>query len=100
MVEYWVCCKTMDSDLVTIAEVHARVKKIDNTLSEEKRFFRQDIINSIKQNNTWFTCFKTGEYTYEQGEKMHLFSINGDEFIRTDKNNTKSDFLRDIPDCK
>ena len=59
---------------------------------------REEVVKSIEAGNDWYTCKKKEKNIYTRGEKIHVLPIDDEKFIRTDRNNIKSDNLGELPD--
>ncbi len=102
LAEYWVSHKRMNADGTRIDQVKTMMKKPEGGLNIIGEYTRNQVVNSIENDNDWFTCIfdrKEGKMTYwNKGEEIHIITVNGTKFIRTDKNETESDNLNELPD--
>jgi len=95
----------MNADNTRIIKVKAMTKKPEGGLNPGKEYTRNQVVESIedtKNKNRWITCKfnkKEGDTTYwNPGEEIHVYRTDNDAFIRTDKNQTESDNLGELPD--
>ena len=60
---------------------------------------RTDLISKIKNGCTYATVFRTPMGKWRKGQDVHLVTVNGEEFLRTDlKNNVASDNFEEVPE--
>jgi len=88
----------MNDDGTRIERVYA-MQKMPSGIGLKMEFTRQEVIESIKKSNKWFTCMGTKKSYYKKGEEIHILPVRGEEFIRTDRNLTPKDNLGNLPDC-
>lgn len=80
-----------------IVKVRAMERKADG-LSPPEEYERIRVVESIAQGNNWYTCEKAEENKWERKAEIHVIEIDGEKFIRTDRNDIKSDNLGELPD--
>ena len=97
MDEYWVSHKRMDTNDTRIEQVKAMKRKKGGGLEDPVVYAREQAVNSIKDDNEWFTCEDTPK-KWIRREKIHIMKVGDEEFIRTDKNQTPSDTPGELPD--
>jgi len=56
------------------------------------------VISKIKQGKKYMTIFRTKDGKWKRGEEVHILTIDGEEFIRTDANKIKADNLGNLPE--
>lgn len=66
-------------------------------LGEEKIIKRQDVINLLKKGKTFITAY-AGDKGYRRGAEVHKVVIDGYEYIKTERDNTKADNLGELPE--
>jgi len=59
---------------------------------------RETVVANIKKGKTYMTILKNKEGKWDRGAPVEIIRINGKEFIRTDKNQTESDNLGELPE--
>ena len=62
-----------------------------------KTYNRSEVVKSL-EDNKWFTCKETKKNHYKRQEEIHTYKTKNDVFIRTDKNETESDNLGELPE--
>jgi hypothetical protein len=76
-------------------EVHS---DFGNMVSETALLSREDVIANIKKGVTYSTVFRTAMGKWRKGEDVHLLTINGEDYLRTDTENTPQDQFDDVPE--
>ena len=101
MAEYWVSHKRMNAEDTRINEVRAMMLT-DNGLSLPLGYDREDVIQSLNNNDKWYTCLfkegRDGKNICTKKAEIHIVEIDGGNFIRTDRNKIKSDNLGELPE--
>jgi len=68
-------------------------KDLDGEVSEGEIVERDIISSNIKKGITYMTIHNGSSATWKKGEKVKGFSVDGDYYIRTDKNKINLDNL-------
>ena len=70
---------------------------LEGTLSEEETIeTRTDIVASLRSGKTYVTARRYGS-EWVKGADIHRITVDGTDFIRTDRNETKADNLGNLP---
>jgi hypothetical protein len=60
---------------------------------------RADLIVNMKKGVTYATVFRTPIGKWRKGQEVHLVTVNGEEFLRTDTNTTiAADNFDELPE--
>ena len=59
---------------------------------------RREVIANIKSKKTYITVYRGQGNKWEKGEAVRIIVVDGTEYIRTDRNQKRSDNLGDIPE--
>ncbi len=59
---------------------------------------RQTVVTNIKNGKTYYTILKNKDGEWNKGAPVDIINVNGKEFIRTDRNQTESDNLGELPE--
>jgi len=59
---------------------------------------RREVIANIKSKKTYITIYKGQGNKWEKGEVVRIIVVDGTEYIRTDRNQKRSDNLGDLPE--
>lgn len=102
MVEYWITNANIENN--KIKDARAFTNTIEG-LVNPIRYTKEEIINSIENaGNHWYIAIlketKGARNIWERGAEIHVIDIKGEKFIRTDRNNTKNDFLDNLSTTK
>jgi hypothetical protein len=102
VVEYWITDVKIDNN--KLKEVRALLRTIEG-LSNPVRYTKEDIVKSIEKNdNSWYTAVLEDttptRNIWKRRTKIHVVDVNGEKFIRSDKNKTKEDNLGNLPNIK
>ncbi len=91
----------MNAEDTRINEVRAMMLT-DNGLSLPLGYDREDVIQSLNNNDKWYTCLfkegRDGKNICTKKAEIHIVEIDGENFIRTDRNIIKSDDLGELPE--
>lgn len=91
----------MNAEDTRINEVRAMMLT-DNGLSLPLGYDREDVIQSLNNNDEWYTCLlkeeRDGKKIWTKKAVIHIVEIDGENFIRTDRNKIKSDNLGELPE--
>ena len=69
----------------------------DNSISEGSIVKKLDVTDAIKKGNSYMTIYNSND-TWKIGERIRLFMVEGEVFIRTDKNKVDRDNLGLLPE--
>jgi len=60
--------------------------------------YRQEVVTNIKSKKTYITIYKGHDNKWKKGEEVQIIVVDGIEYIRTDRNQKKSDNLENLPE--
>ena len=86
-----------DSDHTRIVKVKQYEDQGDN-VGNAQEVSRQEVITKIKNGKKYVTIFKTNEGKWKRGQEVHVLTVEGEDFIRTDANMKKADNLENLPE--
>ncbi len=93
--DYLISEVAYDSEnLVSIATGH---QDTDQGVTKGKPIDRLRIASDIKNGLSYITIYN-GKNSWKKGHKIQTFSIEGNPYIRIDKNKVKLDYLGDLPE--
>jgi len=84
-----------DKDHSRIESVHVKTLS-DNTLTDAGEQARAAVAYALLNTRLSYKTIYKKAGTWVDGEDVRAITIDGDNFIRTDSNNTKSDNLGDL----
>ena len=79
-------------DRKTILEVKQHEEK-DGSVSEAVVVSRNEVSSNLKKGRTYMTIHNGSSANWKQGEKVRTFRVDGDHYIRADKNKVNRDNL-------
>jgi hypothetical protein len=98
MGEYWITHVRMKEK--KIEHVKAFMVTIEG-LSNPVRYNREDVVKSIDKDDKWYTCLlqekRGARNIWERGAEIHIVEVDGEKFIRTDRNKMKTENLGELP---
>jgi hypothetical protein len=93
--DYLVSEIAYDSEnLISIATVH---QDTDQGVTKGESVDRLEIASNIKNGLSYITIYN-GKNSWTKGHKIQTFSIDGNPYLRIDKNKVKLDYLGDLPE--
>jgi hypothetical protein len=66
---------------------------LDGEISEGIIVDRDVVVSNLKKGKTYITIYNGSSKTWKKGEKVRGFSVDGEYYIRTDKNKVNLDNL-------
>lgn len=78
-----------------------RVKiHVDNgeTIGSPQEWARSDVISALERGKTFVTILRGSDNKWNKGQDVHIMTVNGAKYIRTDKNYRASDNLENLPE--
>lgn len=66
---------------------------VDGQISEGEIVDRDVVASNLKKGKTYMTIYNGSSKTWKKGEKVRGFSVDGEDYIRTDKNKVNLDNL-------
>lgn len=57
---------------------------------------RKDVISKINDSKTFITIIKDSDGKWKKGQDVHVITVDGEQFLRTDVNKRKSDNLENL----
>lgn len=102
MVEYWITNVKIENN--KIQEARALINTIEG-LTNPVKYTKNEIVKSIeKTTDDWYTATFEGKEgvknIWKKGSPLHVVTIDGEKFIRTDRNDIKKDNLDNLPKIK
>jgi len=70
----------------------------DTTMGPGVEKTRKQVIAGMKLGQTYVTILKGSDEKWKRGQDIHIIVVDGEEFIRTDANQKKSDNLENLPE--
>ena len=96
--DYCISAVRYDDDHNRITEVMIS-KDLGDFLDTPLQVFREQVVKSIKEKQeTFVTIIQNEKAKYELGQPVHVVPLNGEEYLRTDQNDTAEDNLENLPE--
>ncbi len=80
-----------------IVKVEVREDKGDSFGAAMERS-RSQVVAAIERGETFVTILKNSSNEWKKGQDVHVISVNGVKYIRTDQNRRESDNLENLPE--
>lgn len=75
-----------------------RKEVMPDKLTNTQKVDRSSVVAGIERGDDYTTSIKNEDSgKWDLGDDVHVLEINGEKFIRTDKNSTKEDNLGGLP---
>jgi len=68
------------------------------SIGSGEEWFRTKVVSALERDTTFVTILKKKDGTWRKGQEVHVVTIHGVKYIRTDKNQTTTDNLEDLPE--
>jgi len=59
---------------------------------------RQQVVSSMEDSQTFCTITKALDGKWKRGADVHIVTVDGEKFLRTDRNAEKADNLGELPE--
>jgi hypothetical protein len=84
-----------NQNLIRTVEAHS---DFGCMVCETAIFSRADLIANLKKGVTFSTVFKTPMGKWRKGDDVHLVTVNGEEYLRTDNTCVAQDQFDNVPE--
>jgi hypothetical protein len=95
--DYGISHVRYDNERTHIVKVKVREDK-GETLSEAKEWTRDQVVSAIERGKTFVTILKGSNDKWRRGQDVHVITVDGVKYIRTDQNKEASDNLENLPE--
>lgn len=95
--DYCISAVRYNEDETHIVKVKVHADNGD-TIGNSIEWKREKVVSEIKDGTTFVTIFKNTDGKWEKGQDVHVVIVNGNKYIRTDKNSRATDNLENLPD--
>lgn len=82
--------------LISQAKRHSETKE---GITQGELVDRETIFSDLKHGKTYLTIYR-GLTSFKKGNKIRVFRMDGNHYIRIDKNKASLDYLGDVPSVK
>jgi len=94
--DYLISAVQYDPEHLHITKVQIREDMGDKVGRGSESSRREEVIANIKSKKTYTTIYKGQGNKWEKGEVVRIIVVDGAEYIRTDRNQKRSDNLGDL----
>lgn len=95
--DYLISAVQYNNDHTHIIQVKQHVDNGDN-VGESSIVSRLTVVSNLKGGYTYCTIRKGSNGKWKQGDNVIAYQLDGEYFIRTDGNKTRSDNLGELPE--
>jgi hypothetical protein len=95
--DYGISHVRYDDDQTHIVKVKVREDTGDK-LVNPKEWTREQVVSAIESGKTFVTILKGGDDKWQRGQDVHIITVDGVKYIRTDQNQEASDNLENLPE--
>ena len=86
-----------DDEQTHIVKVQVHEDKGDS-IGVGEEWARSQVVSAIERGKTFVTILKSSDDKWCKGEDVHIVTVSGIKYIRTDQNCTASDNLENLPE--
>jgi hypothetical protein len=95
--DYGISHVRYDDEHTHIVKVRVLENKGD-TFGPAEEWARKQVVSAIEGGTTFVTILKTSEGKWKKGQDVHIITVKGLKYIRTDQNAQASDNLENLPE--
>lgn len=95
--DYGISKVRYNNEQTHIVKVRVHEDKGD-TIGRAEEWSRSQVVSAIERGKTFVTILKSSDDKWSKGQDVHIVTINGVEYIRTDRNRKASDNLENLPE--
>lgn len=94
--DYGISAVRYDSDDQYIDKVKVH-KDNGDTIGAGDIWSRKDVLAKMDDGKTFVTIVKDGDNKWKKGQDVHIITVDGRRFLRTDANKKSKDNLENLP---
>ena len=97
-IDYLISSVEYDSDNKMIDKVRTHEKQDEYGVGYPYAEHRKQLLNNLKEGKSYYTLVQQegSEFDYNVGEKVVIVEIQGNEYIRIDKERNEKNYLGDV----
>jgi hypothetical protein len=95
--DYLISAVQYDPEHLHIEKVRIH-KDTGDKVGQASESSHREVIANIKNKKTYITIYEGQSNKWKKGEVVRIIVVDGTEYIRTDRNQKKSDNLGDLPE--
>ncbi len=95
--DYGISAVRYNSERTHIQKVEVREDQ-DDKFGPAQEWTRTQVVTAIERGISFVTILRDSERRWQQGQAVHIVTVNGAKYLRTDQNSTARDNLGNLPD--
>lgn len=95
--DYGISKVRYSSERTHITKVQVHEDKGD-TIGMAAEWSQNQVVSAIEHGKTFVTILKGADGKWQKGQDIHIITVDGVEYIRTDQNRRASDNLENLPE--
>ena len=95
--DYGISKVRYDDERTHIVKVKVREDKGD-TFGPAEEWPRKQVVSAIEGGTTFLTILKGSDGKWQKGQDVHIITVKGVKYIRTDQNPKAADNLENLPE--
>ena len=95
--DYGISAVRYDAEQTHILRVKAHEDKGD-TIGTAVEQTRSEVVSAIERGKSFVTILRGADNKWKKGQDVHVITVNGVKYIRTDQNRRASDNLENLPE--
>lgn len=95
--DYCISRVRYNSERTHIVKVEVAEDKGDS-LGTTQEWLRGQVVSALERGKTFVTIVKGNDGKWRRGQDVHIVTVNGVKYIRTDRNARASDNLENLPE--
>jgi hypothetical protein len=69
-----------------------------DTIGVATEWTRNEVVSAIERGKSFVTILRDADDKWKKGQDVHVITVNGVKYIRTDRNRRASDNLENLPE--
>ncbi|MCK4296809.1 MAG: DUF3892 domain-containing protein [Candidatus Marinimicrobia bacterium] len=95
--DYCISAVRYDSEQKHIEKVKVH-KDLGDTIGASSEWTRSEVVEKIEKENSFVTIIRNSNGNWNKGEDVHIITVKGNKYIRTDNNEIEEDNLENLPE--
>ena len=94
--DYGISAVRFNGEGIYIDQVRVHKDK-GNAMGDAEVWSREQVVSALESNYTFMTILNCNQGIWSEGQEVSIVQVNGNKYIRTDKDQTPSDNLDNLP---
>ncbi|MBU0710661.1 DUF3892 domain-containing protein [bacterium] len=95
--DYCISAVKYDSEKKHIEKVKVH-KDLGDTIEAPSEWTRTKVVETIEKGSSFITITTNDKGNWKKGEDVHIITVKGKKYLRTDNNETEEDNLGNLPE--